>query len=132
MIRLERVHFMPKVLEPGVLYVSEEYGAAAHLCACGCGSKIRTPLSPTEWALEEGEEGPTLWPSIGNWQKPCQSHYWIVGGEVRWSGKWTQAEIEEGRQAEQARRRAYYDELYSPRQGLLRRCASWVRRFLGH
>lgn len=47
-IRLERVHFMPTALEPRVLYVSEEFGAAAHLCACGCGSKIRTPLGPTE------------------------------------------------------------------------------------
>lgn len=52
-LRLERVHYMPKVLEPGVLYVSEEFGAAAHLCACGCGAKIRTPLAPTEWTFED-------------------------------------------------------------------------------
>ncbi len=38
-ISLQRVHHMPKVLEPGILYVSEEFGAAAHLCACGCGVK---------------------------------------------------------------------------------------------
>lgn len=62
-IRLERVRYMPKQLEPGVLYVSEEFGAAAHLCACGCGSKIRTPLGPTEWSIEETENGPTVRPS---------------------------------------------------------------------
>ena len=50
-IELQRVHYMPKELKPGVLYVSEEFGAAAHLCACGCGAKIRTPLGPTEWTL---------------------------------------------------------------------------------
>ena len=40
-IKLQRVQYMPKDLKPGVLYVSEQFGAAAHLCACGCGSKIR-------------------------------------------------------------------------------------------
>ena len=44
---------MPQDLRPGVLYVSEEFGAAAHLCACGCGEKVSTPLGPTEWSLEE-------------------------------------------------------------------------------
>ena len=59
-IRLQHVDYMPKELEPGVLYVSEEFNAAAHLCPCGCGSKIRTPLGPTDWALEENDNGPTL------------------------------------------------------------------------
>ena len=66
---------MPKDLKPGVLYVSEQFGAAAHLCACGCGSKIRTPIGPTEWSVEETDVGPTLHPSVGNWQQACQSHY---------------------------------------------------------
>lgn len=67
-IKLERVHFMPKELHAGMLYVSEEFGAAAHLCACGCGAKIRTPLGPTEWSVEETSAGPTLRPrsAIGN------------------------------------------------------------------
>ena len=59
---------MPQDLRPGVLYVSEEFGAAAHLCACGCGEKVSTPLGPTEWSLEETGGGPTLRPSVGNWQ----------------------------------------------------------------
>jgi hypothetical protein len=72
---LQRVRYMPKELQPGVLYVSEEFLTAAHLCACGCGAKIRTPLGPAEWSVEEAPQGPTLWPSVGNWQQGCRSHY---------------------------------------------------------
>lgn len=130
-IRLEHVHFIPKTLEPGVLYVSQEFGAAAHLCACGCGSKIRTPLGPTEWTLEEADDGPSLSPSVGNWQKPCQSHYWICHGEIRWSEKWTPEEIEAGRRAEENRRRAYYEEVDRNRQGMLRRFVAWGKHLIG-
>ncbi|WP_447273072.1 DUF6527 family protein [Burkholderia sola] len=101
---------MPKVLEPGVLYASEEFGAAAHLCACGCGAKIRTPLGPTEWKLEETNEGPSLSPSVGNWQQPCRSHYWIWRGRVEWHGDWTDAEVQAGRRREHQRRMTYFAE----------------------
>jgi len=107
-IKLERVHFMPKVLEPGVLYFAEEYGAAAHLCACGCGTKIRTPIGPTEWSVDEGSQGVSLHPSIGNWQLPCRSHYLITRGEVIWSGRWTEDQIQMGREREVSRRSDYY------------------------
>jgi hypothetical protein len=127
-MRLERVRFMPKTLEAGVLYISEEFGAAAHLCACGCGSKIRTPLAPTEWQFEDTESGPTLSPSVGNWQKPCQSHYWITAGEVHWAPQWTPEEIEAGRRAEEACRRAYYEELERSRRSPLRRFIFFVRK----
>jgi hypothetical protein len=109
-LRLERVHYMPKVLEPGVLYASEEFGAAAHLCACGCGAKIRTPLGLTEWRLEEASEGPSLSPSVGNWQQPCRAHYWIWQGEVEWHGDWTEAQVQAGRRREHQRRKAYFDQ----------------------
>jgi hypothetical protein len=105
---------MPKELTPGILYVSEEFGAAAHLCPCGCGSKIRTPLGPTEWELEETPTGPTLYPSIGNWQQKCQSHYWITRGEVRWADQWTPREIAAGRAAEEKRRRKHYNRKQNP------------------
>ena len=91
---------MPKELHAGMLYVSEEFGAAAHLCACGCGAKIRTPLGPTEWSVEETSAGPTLRPSVGNWQQACQSHYWIWRGEVNWATQWTPEQILEGRRDE--------------------------------
>jgi hypothetical protein len=127
-IELQRVRYMPKELKPGVLYVSEEFGTAAHLCACGCGSKIRTPLDLTEWAFEETENGPTLRPSVGNWQQACQSHYWIRRGEVIWAPKWTPEQIAVGRLGEEERRRVYYDALDRKRGRILRRFWDWAKR----
>jgi hypothetical protein len=117
---------MPKVLQPGVLYVSETYETAAHLCACGCGTKIRTPLGPTEWAVEATPTGPTLRPSVGNWQQPCRSHYLISAGEVVWAESWTPAEVAQGRQRELARRHSYYNALPARAGGLLFRLRSWL------
>jgi Family of unknown function (DUF6527) len=128
-IKLQRVHFMPKDLNPGVLYVSEEFGAAAHLCPCGCGSKIRTPLGPTEWSLEETASGPTLRPSVGNWQQTCQSHYMIWQGEIIWCEKWTPEVIAAGRFAEEKRRRAYYSGLDQQRGGIIQRIWRWIINF---
>lgn len=128
-IELERVRYMPKELRPGVLYVSEEFGTAAHLCACGCGSKIRTPLGATEWSIKETPAGPSLSPSVGNWQQACQSHYFIDRGEVVWAPKWTPEQVAAGRAGEQAQRRAYFDELdRQRRRGILRRIWHWLRR----
>ena len=127
-IRLQRVLYMPENLEPGVLYVSEQFGAAAHLCACGCGSKIRTPLGPTEWAAEEADGGPTLHPSVGNWQQACQSHYLITRGDVLWADQWSAEEIAAGRHREEERRREYYDALERKRGGVVRKLWRWIRR----
>jgi len=118
-IRLQQVEFMPKELEQGVLYVSEEYHTAAHLCACGCGVKVRTPLGPTEWSFVNTPNGPSLFPSIGNWQQPCQSHYWINKGQIRWANQWTPKQILAGREAEQTRRANYYNKLSSQKEGAL-------------
>lgn len=106
---LERVHYMPKDLAPGILYVSEEFAVAGHLCACGCGNKVMTPLGPTEWSFTDTPHGPSLRPSIGSWQLHCRSHYWIDRGTVEWSGAWSPERVERGRRAEQARRRDYYE-----------------------
>jgi hypothetical protein len=126
-LRLQHVHYMPNVLEPGVLYVSKEFSAVAHLCPCGCGSKVRTPLGPTDWALEETKNGPTLYPSIGNWQLPCQSHYLITNGRIVWCTKWTRGQIASGRRAEVEQARAYYNSLYRRRCEGLRSLWSWFK-----
>lgn len=117
---------MPKELQPGILYFAEEYGAAAHLCACGCGSKIRTPIDDAEWSLEEGEGGPTLYPSVGNWQKPCRSHYLIENGKVIWCRDWTDNEIKEGRRLEQKKRVAYLEKKQRRKQKS-RSLWAWLR-----
>src|SRR5678816_3788380 len=103
---------MPQELRPGILYVSEEFHTAAHLCACGCGSKVRTPLGRTAWSVQEISRGPTLHPSVGNWQKPCRSHYVIDRGDVIWAGSWTPEQVVAGRRREKERRDAYYSDLY--------------------
>jgi hypothetical protein len=122
---LQRVRFIPDNLEPGVLYVSEKYQTAHHLCACGCGATIRTPLGPTEWSFMETETGPSLSPSIGNWQQACQSHYWIERGQVSWARKWSPEQIAAGRQHEDARRRLYYDTRYPT--GIWQRFLRWIK-----
>jgi len=45
------VEFIPAKPEEGILYISIEYKTATHLCACGCGERVVTPLSPVDWKL---------------------------------------------------------------------------------
>lgn len=125
---LERIHYMPKVLEPGILYVSEEYRTAAHLCACGCGAKIRTPLGPTEWAIKVTLTGPSMWPSVGNWQRACKSHYIIDHGNIIWCGQWTPEQIVAGRHLEQVGRQAHYAALSDQKGGIFDRFLNWVKQ----
>ena len=125
-LTLQRVHHMPRELESGILYVSDEFEVAGHLCACGCRNKVMTPLGPTEWTFTD-TRGPTLRPSIGNWQLPCKSHYWIDGGRIEWSGAWSPEQVERGRRAEEARRREYY-ESRRPKQET---AGARIKRWLG-
>lgn len=87
------VEFVPKVLEPGVLYISEKYKTASHLCACGCGEKVVTPLSPVDWQLRKEGGLVSLSPSIGNWNYACRSHYWIRRNRIAWSYAMTTSQI---------------------------------------
>ncbi len=126
-LELVRVQYIPKKLEPGFLYVSEEFGAAVHLCACGCGSKVSTPIGPTDWKFHDTANGPTLNPSVGNWQLSCKSHYWIRNGEVVWYGQWMPEQIEAGRRADEERTQAYYDDLGHKHGGWLQRLRRWIK-----
>ena len=110
-MQFKEVVTMPKQLEEGILYVSYEFSTAAHLCACGCGVKIRTPLGPTEWNIKNTKDGPSVWPSIGNWQQKCRSHYVIKQGEVLWEESWSEEQIISGRNKEIKRRETYYKNL---------------------
>lgn len=82
------VEFMPEKLEPGVIYVSLRFTLASHQCACGCGEEVVTPLSPKDWQLIFNGETVSLYPSIGNWNFRCRSHYWIEQNRVVWAPKW--------------------------------------------
>jgi hypothetical protein len=112
-LRLLSVTYLPNDLEPGILYVSKKYGVAGHLCPCGCGNKIITPLGSTEWHLIIDKGKLSLYPSIGNWQLPCKSHYWILNGEIEWSYQWSEEQIKAGWESEDLRRKFYFDKLAS-------------------
>lgn len=100
-LRHKFVEEVPDQLEDWVLYVSLEYATAIHKCFCGCGNEVVTPLSPKEWKLIFDGETVSLYPSIGNWSTPCQSHYWITDSEVEWARKWSTEEIKLARDANQ-------------------------------
>lgn len=110
----EFVEFIPDKLQEGVLYVSIPYCIMAHKCACGCGNEVITPLSPTDWKLTFDGESITLFPSIGNWNFDCRSHYWITNNEIKWSYQLSASEIREGRNLDKLNKRKYYGE-NSPR-----------------
>ncbi|WP_392469516.1 DUF6527 family protein [Sphingobacterium cellulitidis] len=129
-IRLEQVVFIPNELDQGVLYVSDRYNVAVHLCACGCENKVTTPLGPAEWSFNNDDSGPTLYPSIGNWQIPCKSHYWIKDGEILWSYAWTEEQIERGRKNDQEKLEQYFKQRELPEirpQEKEARKSFWVR-----
>jgi hypothetical protein len=129
-IALQRVKYVPKDLAPGILYVSDEYAIAAHLCICGCANKVVTPLGPAEWTFSERNGRPTLRPSIGNWQLACRSHYVISDGQIQWADQWTDAQVATGRQAEEHQRQAHYASL-GREQGLWTRAWKFLRKLLG-
>lgn len=96
---------IPAVPEPKTLYVSLKYRTAVHLCACGCGAKVVTPLGPSDWVLSfDGTV--SLSPSIGNGQLPCRSHYYIRCDRIDWlpsiSTQATDAAVERDRFAHAA------------------------------
>lgn len=107
-IRPEFVDFIPGTLQDGTLYVSRKYATAAHNCCCGCGTKIVTPLRPTDWTLTLTDGAASLHPSVGNWNHPCQSHYVIRNSRVVWAEQMSGRQIKHGRLLDQMAKDAYY------------------------
>lgn len=103
------VETMPKTFDERVLYVSMEHAVAVHLCACGCGRKVVTPLAPIHWKLMFDGRSVSLEPSIGNHAFPCKSHYWIEEGKVRWSYEMSPHEVESMRAQDRRVREKFYD-----------------------
>jgi hypothetical protein len=123
------VEFMPSALEPHILYVSKKYRTAAHLCACGCGSKVRTPLGPVDWSFTDETGGPTLSPSVGNWQLPCKSHYVLSSGRILWSDEWSNSQVVAGRKREYQNRLRHFARI---RPSLFGMFVNWLRRLFGN
>lgn len=110
-INHEFVQYIPNELQDGVVYISISYGTVVHKCFCGCGSEVVTPLSPNDWSLTYDGMSISLSPSIGNWSYPCQSHYWIEDGKVKWAGQWSRDRIETGRRKDRQRQKSYYHQM---------------------
>lgn len=108
-LRPEFVETIPETLDPGVLYISVRYATASHLCACGCGQGVVTPIRPTDWSLTWNGESVALRPSIGNWALPCRSHYWVrEGGRIEWAPAWSKKMVREAGRAVIAEKRTYF------------------------
>jgi len=100
---------IPDNIESGILYISAKYNTAIHMCPCGCGNEIVTPFSPHDWKLIFDGDSISLYPSIGNWSLPCQSHYWIVNSEIEWAPKWGREEIEKSRKEAKFSRGSFFE-----------------------
>ncbi len=103
------VEHIPEKLEAGVLYVSLEYDTVVHSCACGCGNEVVTPLSPAEWSVNYDGRSISLSPSIGNWEFPCRSHYWIRRGKVDWAARWSNERIASVQEKDRVDREKLYE-----------------------
>lgn len=109
-LKHEFVEFIPDELKERTLYVSMQYKTVVHLCCCGCGRQVVTPLAPTAWKLTFDGVSISLWPSVGSWSLPCKSHYIIEGSRAKWAGQWSQEWIDAGRASEARARAEYYGE----------------------
>jgi len=92
------VEGFPEKLEPGVFYIAIDFASMSHLCCCGCGQEVITPLSPNDWMLIFDGESITVNPSIGNWSLPCRSHYFIRKNQVQWAENWSDEKVRKGRE----------------------------------
>ena len=107
-ITFKFVEFIPPILEDMTIYISIPYTTTVHKCCCGCGKKVVTPLSPTDWKLIFEGKTISLDPSIGNWSFDCQSHYWIRNNTVLWADRLPKEEISVIRNYDRLVKSQYY------------------------
>lgn len=84
------VERLPKQLDAGVVYHSEEFEVAALSCACGCGHRVMLLVPDSHQVFNEHGLA-TIQPSISVCDAPCRSHYFITAGEVQWMAAFTPA-----------------------------------------
>lgn len=108
--------FIPEQLENGKLYISEKYGTAIHKCCCGCGEEVVTPLTPVDWRIVKGRGGISLFPSVGNWNYQCKSHYIIRDNQIIWANQMTAIQIEKVQQRDFNDKQNYIGRLNSVKE----------------
>lgn len=80
---------IPSELEYGVLYVSEKFETANHLCSCGCGNEVPIPISVRKhcdmnWNYGRNGDKVTFSPSLRNKHCPNEAHYFIRDNKIIW------------------------------------------------
>ena len=127
------VDTIPAQIAPRVLYVSIRYRTAKHLCPCGCGSEVVTPIRPNKWSIRFNGRSVSLYPSIGNWSLECKSHYWIRENEIEWAEAWSDAQIERARSKQRVADAKYFrsvdaGEEWSEQTVPMKTVAAWLCR----
>lgn len=110
---------LPDQLDPGVLYISIEYATIVHLCCCGCGTEVVTPLTPTDWNMTFDGETISLSPSVGNWNDVCRSHYIIRKSQVIVADPWSDRRIELEWQRDRFAKSKYYKDHCATKQSAM-------------
>lgn len=73
---------IPKQMEEGVVYHTEEFELAGLLCACGCGHRITLIVPDSHKVWDDGGFA-TIQPSVGVFDAACKSHFIIRAGNIR-------------------------------------------------
>ena len=128
-VKHEYVEFIPEHLQPGTLYISLKYKTASHLCFCGCGYRVVTPLNAAKWTLTDHGKSVSLFPSVGNWSFPCKSHYWITLGQIKWAAKMSDKQIAHVRKMDRADAELYASTNESASNGFISQLWLWIRNF---
>ncbi len=108
-INHEFVELIPDEIKEGILYISIPFATSTHRCACGCGELVVIPIRPSEWELTWDGETVSIYPSIGNWSLPCQSHYYITKNKILWMRRWSISQIKAGRKRDSLVRDRYFN-----------------------
>ena len=106
---LQVINRVPNELVEGILYVCFDCNVVVHLCACGCGEKVVLPIDPDFWSITYNGEAVSMMPSIGNFQFPCKSHYWIRENKIVWAEAHVQ--ISNNRRARKQKKKNWKDML---------------------
>lgn len=125
--KLVSCEFIPSDLQSCNFYYSSRFRTSAHLCACGCGSKIVLPIRDNEWHLQIEEDGFTLDPSVGNREFACRSHYRIIEGRLKWYQPMSDREVELSRARDLRHRQRVYP---MPKKKLWERLLGRLKGFI--
>lgn len=123
------VEFIPQIIEADTLYICDEYSIAVHLCCCGCGEKVVTPLSPVDWQYKLGPNGVSLSPSIGNWDYACRSHYVIRENSVIWANSMSETQIKLVKQRDYVDKQAYIAQRNSASKSVYASLWGYIKSF---